>query len=53
MNPQVGILIDFMGFMECIAYVRATWKEECCQSFVWRRIYVCQIYALKEKKRGR
>ena len=47
---MVGILMDLVRFMEGIAHVSRIWKDECYESFVWRRNYVCLMHALRERK---
>ena len=51
MDMWIGILGYLMEFMEAMLKNRGIHKEECYWSFAWRKIYVCQIHGLSERKR--
>ena len=51
-DTLVGMLMDLMGFVECIEYVRRIWNEECYNSFVWRRNYMSNTWPKIENVEG-
>ena len=54
LNGHMCWYVDgFDGFHRQYGVGQRKLKEECYYSFVWKKIYACQVHSFREKKRGR